>query len=139
MRPSSLTWPARNVNVTVLLFVGPLLLLAGALGFLLPARAQILSAATPYNVFHILAGAFGAALAVRARPRAAAAFNLAFGCFDLYQAGAGPLGLFPAAAFALGPADHLVHVALGLPLAVVGWRGLRPPRARSAASPPYNA
>jgi len=120
-------------NRTVLLFLGPLLVLTGALGFLLPSRLQFLSGAAPYNVFHIVAGALGAAIVLRARPRAAAAFNLGFGCVDLYQAAAGLLGLFPAAAFALGPADHLVHVALGVPLALVGWRGLRLPRARTGA------
>jgi hypothetical protein len=119
MRP----WASRNV--TVARVVGPLLIGTGSLAFVLPPGARLMSAAAPYNVFHIVAGAVALAIAVGGRPAAAATFNLGFGLLDLYQAVAGLTGLPPAAVFTLRPADHVVHVALGLPLAVVGWLGLR--------------
>ena len=59
------------------------------------------------------------------RARGAARFNLVFGLIDLWQALAGVTGLFPAALFALQPADHVVHLVIGLPLAIVGWLGVR--------------
>jgi hypothetical protein len=119
-------WSSRNV--AVLKVVGPLLIVTGVLGFVLPAGARIMSAAAPYNVFHLVAGAIGVAIVVGGRPWAAAAFNLGFGLFDLWQAVAGLTGLPPAGVFVLRPADHVVHVLLGLPLAIVGvlgGRGLR--------------
>jgi hypothetical protein len=84
-----------------------------------------MSGAAPYNVFHLLAGAIGVAIVLLGSAPAAAAFNLVFGCIDLYQAVAGVTGLFPARWFALRPADHVVHVVIGLFLAGVGYLGKR--------------
>jgi hypothetical protein len=103
----------------------PTLILTGISGFFVPPALALMSGAAPYNVFHILAGALGLGLVVSRRPRGIAAFNLAFGAIDLYQAVAGATGLFPASLFALRPADHVVHVVLGLLLCLVGVRGLR--------------
>ena len=50
--------------------------------------------------------------------------RLAFGLGDLYRAAAGLLGGFPSRLFRYKPADHVVHVVLGLLLAGVGWVGL---------------
>ena len=51
------------------------------------------------------------------------AFNLIFGAIDLYQAVAGLTGWFPAQLFALRPADHVVHVVIGLFLVGLGYLG----------------
>ena len=40
---------------------------------------------------------------------------------------AGLLGVFPTQIFRYKPADHVVHIALGVLLAVVGWLGLAHP------------
>jgi len=122
--PVAPSWATRNSQV--LRAFAPLLIVTGGLGFLLPARLSLLSGATPYNVFHLLAGAVGMAVVMRGSAAAAAAFNLVFGCIDLYQALAGVTGLFPARWFALTPADHVVHVLIGLFLVTVGWLGRRP-------------
>jgi len=121
--PVAPSWAERNTQV--LRAFAPLLLVTGVLGFLLPARLSLLSGAAPYNVFHLLAGLVGSAIAWRGGAAAAAAFNLIFGCVDLYQALAGVTGVFPARWFALTPADHVVHVVVGLFLVTVGSLGWR--------------
>lgn len=117
------SWATRNVQLLSLF--APLLLLAGVLGFVVPAHLSLMSGAPAYNVFHLIAGAVGLFL-LRGRAAAPAiAFNLAFGLVDLYQAVAGLTGLFPARLFALRPADHVVHVLFGLLLFGVGLLGKR--------------
>jgi len=116
------SWAARNGQV--LRFFAPLLILAGILGFVLPPQLSLMSGAAPYNLFHLLAGAVGLAVAHRGSTAAATTFNLSFGCIDLYQAVAGLTGLFPARWFELRPADHVVHVLIGLFLVGVAYLGL---------------
>lgn len=117
------SWSTRNVQL--LAVFAPLLLLTGVLGFLLPASMSLMSGAPPYNVFHLVAGAFGLALVLGRRIGGVIAFNLVFGAIDLWQAVAGMTGLFPAQLFALRPADHVVHVLVGAVLVGVGYLGKR--------------
>jgi hypothetical protein len=125
------TADAQRWNARLLGLFGPILILTGAGGFLIPPRLALMSGAAPYALFHIAFGALGTALVLGRRARGIALFNLLFGLGDLYQAAAGLLDLFPAAVFRYRPADHVAHVALGLLLATVGAWGLRPPsRAR---------
>lgn len=105
------SWATRNVQV--LAVFGPLLIVTGVLGFLLPPQLSLMSGAAPYNVFHLVAGAIALLLVLTRRASAIIAFNLVFGCIDLWQAVAGISGLFPAQLFALRPADHVVHVIVG--------------------------
>ncbi|HEX2869830.1 MAG TPA: hypothetical protein VHP33_01215 [Polyangiaceae bacterium] len=117
------SWATRNVQLLTLF--APLLLLAGVLGFVVPAHLSLMSGAPAYNVFHLIAGAVGLLL-LRSRLAAPAiAFNLTFGLIDLYQAVAGLTGVFPARLFALRPADHVVHVLFGLLLFGVSLLGKR--------------
>jgi hypothetical protein len=118
---ASVVWQRRSR--WLLQLFAPVLILTGIAGFLVPPHMALMSGACPYNVFHLCAGALGVALAFSKSARAAAAFNVGFGAIDLYQAAAGVAGLFPAGLFALRPADHVVHVVLGVLLMVVGWRG----------------
>src|SRR5436309_2483400 len=114
-------------NTLVLSLFGPILVLTGASGFVLPPNPHLMSNAEPYNVFHIIAGIVGLGLVLTKKARAVARFNLVFGLIDLWQALAGVTGLFPAVLFAFQPADHVVHVVIGLPLAIIGWLGARTP------------
>jgi hypothetical protein len=114
-----------RVNRRLLALFAPILVIAGAAGFLVPPRLALMSGETSYNVFHILFGLLGTGLVVARRTRGIAAFNFVFGLIDLYQAVAGLTGLFPSAVFRYRPADHVLHVVLGLVLMVVGWFGLR--------------
>jgi hypothetical protein len=111
--------------VQVLTVFAPLLAFTGVLGFVLPADLSLMSGAAPYNVFHLLAAALGLSILVRRSVAGAVAFNLVFGGIDLWQAVAGVAGLFPARLFALRPADHAVHVVIGLFLIGVGYLGKR--------------
>jgi hypothetical protein len=115
------SWATRNLQ-TLTIFA-PLLLLTGVLGFVLPPELSLMSGATPYNVFHLAAGALGLALVLRRSLGGAVAFNLVFGSIDLYQALAGLTGWFPSQLFGLRPADHAVHVLIGLFLVGVGYLG----------------
>ena len=113
------------VNGRVLAAFGPVLILTGIAGFLMPPRLALMSGAPAYNIFHIVFGIVGTALVLAKSARGVAAFNLAFGAGDLYQAIAGIGGFFPARQFRYKPADHVVHVVLGLGLVGVGWMGSR--------------
>ena len=112
-------------NSRVLGVFGPVLILTGIAGFVIPPRFALMSGAPAYNIFHIVFGVVGTALVIAGRPTGVAAFNLGFGIADLYQAVAGIAGFFPARAFRYKPADHVVHVVIGLGLAAIGWMGLR--------------
>jgi hypothetical protein len=114
-------WVGRNQQL--LTVFAPLLILTGLLGFVLPESAALMSGAPPYNVFHLVAGAVGLVIVLLRRGSAAILFNLVFGVIDLYQALAGINGWFPAGLFELRPADHVVHVLVGLLLVVVGAMG----------------
>ena len=123
-----------RINRRLLALFGPILILAGVAGFLTPPHLALTSGAAPYNVFHILSGALGTALVLTRNAHGIAAFNFGFGVIDLYQALAGLTGLFPSALFRYRPADHILHVVLGLLLAMVGWRGLFAGRPSGAPS-----
>ena len=113
------------VNARVLGVFGPVLIVTGIGGFLIPPRFALMSGAPAYNIFHIVFGVIGTALVLAKTAPGIAVFNLGFGLVDLYQAVAGLVGFFPARQFRYKPADHVAHVVLGLVLAGVGWMGLR--------------
>ena len=112
-------------NGRVLAVFGPVLILSGIAGFLIPARFALMSGAPAYNIFHIGFGALATALVLARSQTGIAAFNLGFGIGDLYQVLAGVAGWFPARPFRYKPADHVVHAVLGLGLTAVGAMGLR--------------
>ena len=118
--PAPANWSRRNLWLAGLF--GPVLILTGLTGLLLPPRLALMSNAVPYDVFHIGFGVLGGCLVLARSARGAALFNLGFGAFDLYQAFAGLTGVFPAEVFHLKPADHVVHVVLGLLLVGFGAR-----------------
>lgn len=118
-------WNRRNI--TLLTVFAPVLILTGLAGLLLPPGQSPMSSAVAYDVFHICFGALGVAIVVRRSARLASVFNVGFGAVDLYQALAGLLGIFPAGVFGLRPADHVVHVVLGLLLVSFGVRSSSSP------------
>jgi hypothetical protein len=115
-------------NRLALLAMTILLLGAALFGHLARAAGGLPSAATAYNLFHLLAGLVGVGVLVSSRrhPRGAAVFNAGFGLVDLYQAIAGIVGWAPARLFELRPADHVVHVVLGIALLAVALPLVRP-------------
>jgi hypothetical protein len=117
--------PAARWNARLLGAFGPILILTGLGGLVIPPRLALMSGAVPYDLFHIAFGTLGTALVLARRSRGVAMFNLLFGLGDLYQAAAGLLGLFPSDVFRYRTGDHVAHVALGLLLAAVGGWGLR--------------
>jgi hypothetical protein len=124
---------AARWNARLLGAFGPILILTGVGGLLIPPRLALMSGAVPYDLFHIAFGILGTVLVVARRARGIAIFNLAFGLGDLYQAAAGWLGIFPAGVFNYRLGDHVAHVALGLLLAAVGAWGVRSPAPATAS------
>lgn len=125
---------AARWNARLLGAFGPILILTGLGGLVVPPRLALMSGAVPYDLFHIAFGALGTALVLARRARGIAMFNLLFGLGDLYQAAAGLLGFFPTGVFHYKTGDHVAHIALGLLLAVVGGWGLGSPRQATASS-----
>lgn len=118
-------------NQKVLRVFGPILILAGVLGFVIRPELGLMSGAVPYNIFHLVFGVLGVFLSARGE-RPSAFFNLGFGAVDLYQAVASWADLFPKRHFQWRPADDVLHVVIGLALVAVGAAGLgRPARPRS--------
>jgi len=132
-------WGRRNLRL--LAVFSPVLIATGVAGLLLPPppadlASIMMSNARPYDAFHIAFGLLGGGLVVARRIRASALFNLGFGAFDLYQAAAGLLGIFPSDVFDLRPADHVVHVLLGALLAGFGARFFIGARAEAPRAAP---
>jgi len=121
----------KSLNQKTLLVLGPLLLLTGIAGFLIPERYSLMSGATPYNLFHIIFGVLGLWLAMSNSDLGASAFNLGFGLLDLYQALASVVGLAPIQYFHWTYVDDVVHVLLGFALVLIGAYGLRNWKERS--------
>jgi len=115
----------KTLNQKTLLVLGPLLLLTGIAGFVIPERYSLMSGAAPYNLFHIIFGVLGLWLATSNNALGASVFNLGFGLIDLYQALASVLGLAPIQYFHWTYADDVVHVLLGSALVIIGGYGLR--------------
>ena len=113
------------LNQMVLMWLGPLLMFTGLAGFVVPEQYNLMSGATPYNFFHIIAGGIGLFLAVLTNDLGASIFNLSFGLIDLYQALASAVGLTPIQYFHWTYADDVVHVLLGFALVLIGGYGLR--------------
>jgi hypothetical protein len=111
-------WGRRNLRL--LAVFGPVLIATGVAGLTLPPGLSLMSGAAPYDIFHIIFGTLGLAIVLARSARFAGLFNLGFGAVDLYQAVAGAVGFFPAGPFGLRPADHVVHIVLGLLLVVFG-------------------
>ena len=115
----------KALNLTTLMVVGPLLLLTGIAGFVIPAQYSLMSNATPYNLFHIIFGAIGVILLQTKSDLAASSFNLGFGLIDLYQVLASVVGLSPIEYFHWTYVDDVVHVILGFALVIIGGYGIR--------------
>ena len=111
----------KDLNYRVLAIFAPVLILTGALGFVLPEGPM--SSAPAYNIFHIVFGALGGVLVLARRSAGIRMFNIGFGLIDLYQALASFLGWFPIEYFRWKTADDVLHVVIGAALVAVGLAG----------------
>jgi hypothetical protein len=114
----------KTLNQKTLMVLAPLLMLTGIAGFVIPPQYNLLSGATPYNLFHIIFGAIGLLLTMINNELWASSFNLGFGLIDLYQVLASVVGLTPIQYFYWTYADDVVHVLLGFALVIIGGYGL---------------
>lgn len=111
----------RSLNYIALLIFAPILILAGVLGFFLPAG--LTSGAPAYNVFHLIFGLFGLILVMTKREDLIRGFNIGFGLIDLYQLLASLLHWFPEAHFQWKTADDYLHAVIGAALVLIGLFG----------------
>jgi hypothetical protein len=113
-----------SFNRLFLLILAPMLIAAGLLGFLVNPDLTPTSDAPPYNIFHIVFGIVGLLIVYTRFEWPAVIFNLLFGVIDLYQFIASYEDLFPEQFFQWTSADDMLHIVIGLLLAVVGFYGL---------------
>ncbi|MBC7900645.1 MAG: hypothetical protein H7070_11410 [Saprospiraceae bacterium] len=90
---------------------------------MIPPENALTSGAAPYNVFHILFGAFGLLLVFSKNEGYIRGFNIGFGLIDLYQAAASFLHLFPERLFQWTRVDDVLHIVIGAALVLVGFFG----------------
>lgn len=105
--------------------LAPLLMLTGIAGFVIPPQYNLMSGATPYNLFHIIFGAIGLLVTMTKNDLWASSFNFGFGLIDLYQVLASVVGLTPIQYFYWTYVDDVVHVLLGFALVIIGSYGLK--------------
>jgi hypothetical protein len=116
----------QTLNRITLAIFAPVLILTGIAGFLIPPRYQLMSGATPYNLFHLFFGAIGLFLVTATKSDLwASAFNFGFGLIDLYQVIASIFALTPITYFYWTFADDVLHVLIGFALVLIGGHGLR--------------
>jgi hypothetical protein len=108
------------LNYYVLLIFGPILVLVGILGFVIPKDKGLTSGAPAYNIFHIVFGSMGLLIALTDNDLWIRAFNIGFGLIDLYQLAANYLNLSPKSYFQWKKADDFLHLVIGLLLVFVG-------------------
>jgi hypothetical protein len=106
-------------TVTIAVFA-PILVVVGILGFVVPADKAATSGAPAYNVFHIVFGVTGIALAVSGNDAAIRTFNIGFGAIDLYQALASRMHWWPERIFRWTKVDDVLHVVIGIALIAIG-------------------
>ncbi|HEV8298194.1 MAG TPA: hypothetical protein VGQ20_12875 [Acidimicrobiales bacterium] len=111
------------MNLWTISVFAPILVLVGALGFVVPERRSMTSGAPAYNVFHLGFGTLGIVLAIAGNDAGIRAFNLGFGAIDLYQFAANRFGWPPKAQFRWKPADDVLHVVIGVALVLIGGVG----------------
>jgi len=115
----------KTLNQKTLMVLAPLLVLTGIAGFLIPQQYNLMSAAAPYNTFHIIFGALGLLLISANNDLLASSFNFGFGLIDLYQLLASVVGLTPIQYFHWTFADDVAHVIIGFALVIIGGYGIR--------------
>lgn len=108
------------MNYYVLIIFGPILIITGIAGFLIPPDKSQTSGAPSYNIFHIIFGIAGTVIALTYHDPFIRAFNISFGVIDLYQAAASFLHLFPESHFKWKRADDVLHIVIGALLVGIG-------------------
>ena len=114
----------KSLNYITLMIFAPVLILTGVAGFLIPGDKGLTSAATPYNIFHIISGSIGLAILLTRQERWIIGFNIGFGLIDLYQALASYTHLFPERLFRWTRLDDVLHIIIGLALVGIGCYGI---------------
>ncbi len=118
MKPDN---PSRkSLNRITLLIFASVLIAAGIMGFVIPSEKSLTSGAPAYNIFHIIFGSLGLALALSKKENFIRAFNIGFGLIDLYQAVASFAHLFPERFFQWKAADDVLHIVIGAGLVLIG-------------------
>jgi len=109
-----------RVNYLTLAVFGPVLIIVGVAGFLIPPALTLTSGAPPYNLFHIFFGLVGLAIVLSQNEAGASSFNAGFGLIDLYQALASYFHLPPEKYFLWTRADDILHILIGAALVIIG-------------------
>jgi hypothetical protein len=118
----------KSLNYKVLMIFAPLLILTGALGFILPPQATPMSSEPAYNIFHLGAGFIGLLLIIFRYENPIRLFNIGFGLIDIYQVFASYAHIFPEQFFKWTRVDDILHAVVGIILVFIGLYGFMPLR-----------
>ena len=118
----------KSLNYKVLLILAPVLIVIGALGFILPAGTSPTSIEPAYNIFHIVLGTIGLILIIFRYENPIRLFNIIFGIIDIYQAVASFTNVFPEELFKWTAVDDVLHLVVGIALVSIGLYGFMPMR-----------
>jgi hypothetical protein len=113
----------KSLNYKVLLILSPALILAGILGFVLPADIIPFSNEPAYNIFHIVFGVIGLIFIIFRYENPIRVFNMVFGLIEIYQAVASFKHLFPEEYFRWTRFDDVLHIVIGTLLVLIGLYG----------------
>jgi hypothetical protein len=114
---------SESMNTVAIAVFAPILVVVGVLGFVIPADKAATSGAPAYNVFHIVFGVIGIALALSGHDASIRTFNIGFGAIDLYQAFASRRHWWPERLFRWTKVDDWLHVVIGVALVAIGVFG----------------
>lgn len=112
-----------NINFLLLVIFSPVLILAGILGFIIPAGFKKISTEPAYNIFHIVCGLIGAMVLLSNHDLVLKTFNLIFGLVSTYLVVASYAHRFPARHFKWTSIDNVIHLVFGILFLVVAFLG----------------
>jgi hypothetical protein len=109
-----------GLNILALGIFSVLILLLGAMGFLMPENISLLSTTYSYNLFRVDLGLVGIIVALTNDKTIIKYGNLSLGLVIAYQAFASLLNLYPEEYFQWTILDNILNADIGLAMILIG-------------------
>jgi hypothetical protein len=108
-----------KLNTLSLGLLSVLIMLLGAIGFLVPEYVSVLSTTYAYNLFRVDLGLIGIIMALSGDKRIIRYGNLGMGIIFFYQASASFLELYPIQHFQWTIVDDILNADIGLAMMLI--------------------
>jgi hypothetical protein len=108
-----------KLNTLALGLFSVLIMLLGAMGFLMPENISVLSTTYAYNLFRVDLGLIGIIMALSGDKKIISYGNLGMGIILFYQASASFLGLYPIQHFQWTIVDDILNADIGLAMMLI--------------------